>query len=33
MDTKKPSVLEGLITFSVYKNCFCGAGGIYFKTT
>ena len=28
MDTKKPSVLEGLITFSVYKSCLCGAGGI-----
>jgi len=27
MDTKKPSILEGLITFSVYKSCLCGAGG------
>jgi len=28
MDTKKTSILEGLITFSVYKSCLCGAGGI-----
>ena len=28
MDIKKPSILEGLATFSDSKSCFCGAGGI-----
>lgn len=28
MDIKKPSILEGLTAFSVYKSCLCGAGGI-----
>lgn len=31
MDIKKPSILEGLATFSDSKSCFCGAGGTVYK--